>query len=145
MINKLHNQGIFSLKDTSIVDLYKIGRSDWKSAEMLKMEGVEVDIWHSYVAALKPNFILLNEEEEDYLFWSRDDKCGTFSAKKGYKVLAKEAFEGEVLWWWKFIWDQMLLIKYKILLWVTMENKVLTWDNEVKRGWCGPNRCSLCK
>jgi hypothetical protein len=46
---------------------------------------------------LRSNFILLNEEEEDSLLWSGDDKCGIFSAKKGYKVLAEEAFEGEVI------------------------------------------------
>ena len=25
------------------------------------------------------------------------------------------------------------------------EKNILTWDNGAKRGWIGPNRCSLCK
>jgi hypothetical protein len=56
MINKLHNQGVFSLKEASIEDLDRIGRSDWKSVEMLELEGVEVDIWKTYVATLKIKF-----------------------------------------------------------------------------------------
>jgi hypothetical protein len=28
---------------------------------------------------------------------------------------------------------------------LALNNKLLTWDNCVKRGWCGPNRCILCK
>ena len=26
-----------------------------------------------------------------------------------------------------------------------MNNKLLTWDNFLRRGWCGPNKCPLCK
>jgi hypothetical protein len=33
----------------------------------------------------------------------------------------------------------------KIALWLALNNKLLTWDNGLKRGWCGPNRCALYK
>jgi hypothetical protein len=33
----------------------------------------------------------------------------------------------------------------KITLWIALNNKLLTWDNGLKRGWIGPGRCSLCK
>ena len=32
----------------------------------------------------------------------------------------------------------------KITMWLTLNNKILTWDNLQKRGWKGPNRCALC-
>jgi hypothetical protein len=36
-------------------------------------------------------------------------------------------------------------LKVKILMWLSVENKVLTWDNGMKRGWIGPSRCTMCK
>jgi hypothetical protein len=37
-------------------------------------------------------------------------------------------------------------VKTKILqVWLTIENRMLTWDNGLKRGWAGPGRCALCK
>ena len=35
-------------------------------------------------------------------------------------------------------------IKAEITLWLTLNNKLLTWDNLQKRGWIGPSRCALC-
>jgi hypothetical protein len=29
--------------------------------------------------------------------------------------------------------------KIKIVLWITIPNKLLTWDNLIKRGWNGPS------
>jgi len=72
------------------------------------------------------------------LFWTGNEKIGYFSAKQGYKVQVEEAFVRERKWWWNFIWDSDLL-------WLVLENNILTWDNGLKRGWIGPNRCSLCK
>jgi hypothetical protein len=36
-------------------------------------------------------------------------------------------------------------IKNKITLWLALNNKLLTLDVGIKRGWIGPNMCSLCK
>jgi hypothetical protein len=35
-------------------------------------------------------------------------------------------------------------IKIKIVFWLMLENKVLTWENLRRRGWEGPSICSLC-
>ena len=46
--------------------------------------------------------------------------------------------------WWKQLWKSKGPLKAKITLWLTLNNKLLTWDNLQKRGWIGPNRCALC-
>jgi len=43
------------------------------------------------------------------------------------------------------LWKYPGPIKSKIVLWLALNNKLLTWDNGLKRGWNGPNRCALCK
>lgn len=36
-------------------------------------------------------------------------------------------------------------LKHKCFLWHVLQGTLKTWDNLSKRGWYGPNRCSLCK
>jgi hypothetical protein len=57
----------------------------------------------------------------------------------------EEGFTSKNKWWWKYIWDVKAPNKTKNILWMAMDNKILTWDHGIKRGWCGPNRFSLCK
>ena len=43
------------------------------------------------------------------------------------------------------IWSCDISLKIKCFLWLAIENRISTWDNMVKKGWIGPNRCNLCK
>jgi hypothetical protein len=43
------------------------------------------------------------------------------------------------------VWRTHAPLKVKIMLWLAIENRILTWDNGMKRGWTGPSRCALCK
>ena len=36
-------------------------------------------------------------------------------------------------------------LKIKCFVWLCIENHINTWDNLSKKGWSGPNRCSLCR
>jgi hypothetical protein len=38
----------------------------------------------------------------------------------------------------------LLHSKLKVVLWIDLEEKILTWDNKLKRGWIGVNYCALC-
>jgi len=59
MLNLLHENGLFSLSDASMAIVGRTRRSEWKTAGMLELDGVNVDIWEDYVISLKSNFILL--------------------------------------------------------------------------------------
>jgi hypothetical protein len=48
-------------------------------------------------------------------------------------------------WWWKPLWKLKSPLRCKLTLWLSLKNKLLTWDNGIKRGWIGPNWCVLCK
>lgn len=43
------------------------------------------------------------------------------------------------------MWKCKAPLRCKITLCLALNNKLLTWDNGLKRGWCGPNKCVLCK
>jgi hypothetical protein len=40
----------------------------------------------------------------------------------------------EKQWWWGPIWKLKAPLKSKITLWLAINNKLLTWDNDIKRG-----------
>jgi ribonuclease HI len=43
------------------------------------------------------------------------------------------------------LWKIKAPTRCKLTLWLALNNKLLTWDNCLRRGWCGPSRCPLCK
>jgi hypothetical protein len=74
------------------------------------------------------------------------EKCvhRIYSVKLGYLTIPKATFISEILWWWSIVWDLHVPLKIKIIFWLSLKNKLLTWDNGLHQGWVGPNRCSIC-
>ena len=64
---------------------------------------------------LKSNFIYLEESREDKLVWTKNTINGDFTAKLGYKIWAKENFQGETKEWWKQLWKAEGPLKAKSL------------------------------
>ena len=50
---------------------------------------------------------------------------------------------GRDFWWYNALWKWFIPLKVKLLCWLMMENKILTWDKYLKRGGFGPNVCIL--
>ena len=48
------------------------------------------------------------------------------------------------MYWWKKLLKSKGPFKAKLTLWLTLNKRVLTWDNLQKREWIGPNLCALC-
>jgi hypothetical protein len=75
------------------------------------------------------------------------EKCShgeLYSKIRIYITILEEAFSGKKMWWWSEVWDLNAPLKMKIIFWLSLKKKILTWDNGLHRGWIGPNRCSLC-
>jgi hypothetical protein len=81
----------------------------------------------------------------DSLCWSKNPQNDSYSVKLGYKSWLEENSVIHPKWWWKPLWKIKSPPRCKLTLWLALNNKLLTWDNFLRRGWCGPNRCPLCK
>jgi hypothetical protein len=103
------------------------------------------DEWNSFITLLCENFITLDREYEDSLCWSKNPHNGSYIVKLGYKAWLEENSETQLKWWWKPLWKIKAPPRCKLTLWLALNNKLLTWDNCLRRGWCGPSRCPLCK
>jgi hypothetical protein len=44
----------------------------------------------------------------------------------------------------KIFWSWHIALKIKLFLWLALENKILTWDTLLSKGWEGPSYCLLC-
>jgi hypothetical protein len=76
--------------------------------------------------------------------WEWKRKSWSFIEKIGYIVTIEKAFVEEHKWWQSFVLGTHAPLKSKLLTWLTLENKLPTWDNGLKRGWIGPSRCIMC-
>ena len=49
------------------------------------------------------------------------------------------------VWWYKFIWKLKIHTKFKISMWVILNNRDPTWDILQNGTFVGLNQCSLCQ
>jgi hypothetical protein len=47
--------------------------------------------------------------------------------------------------WWNIIWKYKFPMKSRIFMWISLNDRIMTWDLCQKRGLEGPDRCPLCK
>ena len=63
---------------------------------------------------------------------------GKFSAKLGYEATVQLEHQQTECWWWSRIWKLQAPLKAILTLWLAMNNKLLTWEALLKRGFMGP-------
>jgi hypothetical protein len=118
--------------------------TNWKSVEMLGLEGVHKEEWTKYTKGMVNARIKLNDEKY-CLIWSWDTKQGQVSTELAYEEQVTEVMGVEPKFWYSEIWKWKIPMKIKLFVWLLLEQKILTWDNLRKSGAQGPSICVLCK
>jgi hypothetical protein len=90
--------------------------------------------WISFVGKLHSSHVCLQEDMEKKLCWDKNLALRSFTSKLGYKAQAEVVLLGQKIWWWERSWKLHAPLKAKIVLWLALNNKFLTWDIELKRG-----------
>jgi hypothetical protein len=83
------------------------------------------------------------KEGPDILRWGHS-MTGIFSVNEAYYLQGNYHNQSPEIIWSK-IWQSILWPKVSIFLWLTAQNRILTWDNLLKKGFIGPSRCTLCQ
>ena len=78
--------------------LPKKGKTIWKNVGKLILEGDLAVEWESFTNLLESCYILLEEDDEDILVWSKNTATWDFTEKHGYDMMAKESFNGDKEW-----------------------------------------------
>lgn len=70
---------------------------------------------------------------------------GFYSVSKGYSALQTPHCSVYPLAIWKSVWYSHCLPKVNFFAWLVLNNKILTGESLMKRGFKGPSCCCLCK
>lgn len=79
----------------------------------------------------------------DSLVWVFNEVGGDYSIKLRYKTVFNLVGINPK-WWWNKLWKSIAPSNAKIIKWLYLNGKVLTWDQLVKRGKEGSRICLLC-
>jgi hypothetical protein len=143
LVSTLHSKGIFNLDQVASFDTGSVHGFNWKTAEFLDLIGEQKLEWENYVRGLKHYGFVLSDVR-DSIVWSWDSKEGKVSAKQAYEVQFLEEMDVGLEDWLIDIWKWQIPLRIKLFCWLMIDNRILTWDNLLKRGFVGPSRCFLC-
>jgi hypothetical protein len=143
LISVLKEKGIEFLAQAGTGSMENTRHTSWKKAELLGLDGELREEWNFFLKGLIGSGFELNSDK-DTLLWSWDTKGGQVSAKKAYEVQMMETVEVEQNFWYVDLWTWQLPLKVKLFIWLMLEQRILTWENLIKRGFNGPSRCVLC-
>jgi len=143
LISTLKEKGIVFLANAKLVDLTNLNTRRWKKAKFMWLVGDKKEEWDNYLKGLTGSGFVLNNEN-DILLWSWDTKKGLVNAKQAYEVQMLEKDTEETNCYYKELGTWQVPLKIKLFFWLMLEQRILTRENLVKRGFLGPSRCVLC-
>jgi hypothetical protein len=113
---------------------------DWNTTHQLLHlpPPCNLDPYHSEAESRK-----INIHHDPYIIYWGHTPQGFLSIKEAYKITTNyhSLMKEEI---WERIWKINHWPKVCTFLWLVIQNKILTWENLLKRGFTGPSRCPLC-
>jgi hypothetical protein len=82
-------------------------------------------------------------DREDQLIWGHKEGR-EFNLKEVRHYIVNQDQEDSMHQWDK-LWNNPHWPKIKIFQWLILHNRILTWENLMKRCFIGPSRCHLCE
>ena len=76
-------------------------------------------------------------DKEDILVWNWKGANGVITTKNSYEAIFDDLVIPSPKWRENPIWKWKFPLKVNWFLWLCVENKILTWNNLLKRGFCG--------
>lgn len=87
---------------------------------------------------------IFRTRDSDFLAWNLPKEAEDVSVKGIYHQLIRQQSLGSSIFP-QIFWKDGFPSKMILFAWLAFHNRNLTWENLMKRGWHGPNVCSLCR
>jgi hypothetical protein len=84
--------------------------------------------WENYCTELSRTSITLTDSM-DYLLWDEGDNSDHISIKNLYSAIANTTWLHNIYGWRKQFWSWKIPLKIKLFTWISLENKIPTWDS----------------
>ena len=115
----------------------------WKSAISLGMLGAVAIEWDDLIVSMRAAGITICSNP-DIFVWASNVHDGAVTASLAYDSLLKFHHSFQPQWWFMILWKKKVARKIKCFLWLTLQDKILSWDCLMRRGFQGPSRCCFC-
>ncbi|GJZ07560.1 RNA-directed DNA polymerase, eukaryota, reverse transcriptase zinc-binding domain protein [Tanacetum coccineum] len=127
-------------------DLYNVRWNDSMVVKDIVSNGVCLwpEEWiDKYPSLTLNNIIPFNHDKVDETVWrSKCGKDGKFTIKQAYKDLCDSS---DVVKWHKMIWFTQNIPKHSFILWIAVQNRLVTQDKVRRWGSIDMMVCPLCK
>ena len=80
---------------------------------------------------------------QDTLLWIHNTKNGEVTVSLAYDLIVSSQVHVSNYKTQARLWNFGIPLKLKCFLWLVLEKHISTWDNILRNGWVGPNRCCL--
>ena len=118
-------------------------RSYWYTLEDLDIGGSYSTIWNNYIESLIGAGIRLSNSSDD-LVWTYKKNAGSITAKAVYDCIVFSHSPPAPSPAESSLWNRALPNKISCFIWLSIRNRILTWENLQKRGYHGHGICVLC-
>jgi hypothetical protein len=143
LITHLHNKNVHYLYQARAHNCPLRSPGKWLSNTDLGLNAELATDWNAFVSNLSLSGITLNESV-DQLKWWGGDHSGIITVQNIYTTILNSIWHNNTRGWRKHLWTWRLPTKIKLFTWLMFEYKLNTWDTLQRKGWTGPNICSLC-
>ena len=118
----------------------------WLTATDLDRGGEWHYLWDDYVRGLEHGRIHLRSSSDHFL-WTYRNYSGAITAAMVYERMVDhlKEIDMDTSLVFQVLWKFNIPEKIRCFIWLLIKNKVLTWDQLIKRGSQGPSCCQLCK
>ena len=94
-------------------------------------------LWEEFTSNLEGARIRINSCS-DRLVWDYNHVDGSITANLIYDSIVYASSPPIGCPLLALVWSGIMPLKISCFIWLTLENKILTWNNLQKRGWIGP-------
>ena len=140
----LEDYGIVSLSDALNRGVACTSLDYWISADDLKLVGDLKESWSNYIKGLMHGGICISNNP-DTLVWLYNKSLGSVKANPMYDFIANTNVSDKSDGYLSMLWELHIPLKIICFNWLSLHNKINTYDNMIIKGWTGPYWCCLCR
>ena len=130
LLQILHGKGYHTLDHITYISGQQ--ESSLIGASYLRLEGSHILEWMRYLSVLDRMGITLSLKA-DSLMWSINYASRDIVVKLAYDHISKPPVL-QARWWGSGIWGYHALLKIICFMWLVLHDRIITWNNLLKRG-----------
>ena len=128
------------VSDPSISVFYAFHNSTLTLSFNRQLTGIYLNEWLSLYSTITYDKVFFDLSKPDYISW-RWGPCGKFTVHSLYLWIVNRGIPNTT---YDTLWNSNIPLKIKVFMWLVMQDKILTKENLLNKGWQGDISCPFC-